>query len=450
MIVPDKTSPVQVGREGLQGLLGLPHGQAQGLVIFAHGSGSGRLSPRNQHVAEGLRAAGLATLLLDLLTIGEEVDRANVFDIELLARRLRSAANWARQTAAVRDLPIGFFGASTGAGAALVAAAALGSGIGAVVSRGGRPDLAGAALSRVTAPTLLIVGGNDGPVIDLNKQALEELRGRKSLVIVPGAGHLFEEPGTLDDVIELAAAWFLDFLPVHTALPTEFPHFADRRAAARQLASALLRFKDDDPIVLALPRGGVPVGYEVAMALDAPLDVVLVRKIGVPGHEEYGLGAVVDGNDPQTVLNDDVVRLVKPPPGYIAEEQRRQLAEIERRRELYLHGRPSQSVKDRLVIVVDDGIATGGTVKAVLKALSRAGAAHVVLAVPVAPAEAVAELSHLADEVVCLASPTPFHAVGLHYRNFEQTSDDEVIELLDLAAERPSGRGRPDLLHVDR
>ena len=205
---------VVVGPEQLPGHLGIPDGgNPIGLVIFAHGSGSGRLSPRNQHVAAGLRQAGMATLLLDLLTPDEEQDRANVFDIGLLAGRLLSATRWAHGQSRLARLPIGYFGASTGAGAALVAAAEAGSEVSAVVSRGGRPDLAGEALERVRAPTLLIVGGDDTQVIELNQQALDRLPGAKSLIVVPGATHLFEEPGTLDVVESLAREWFLDVLP---------------------------------------------------------------------------------------------------------------------------------------------------------------------------------------------------------------------------------------------
>lgn len=429
---------VEIGPERLQGDLALPDIAAKGLVIFAHGSGSGRFSPRNRHVAEGLRKSGLATLLLDLLTPQEELDRANVFDINLLAQRLISATLWAHTNETVAHLPVGYFGASTGAGAALVAAATLDRDVAAVVSRGGRPDLAADALAEIHAPTLLIVGGNDRPVIDLNQQALEKLRARKSLVIVPGAGHLFEEAGTLDEVTDLAAEWFLDFLPARSAVPTEFPQFEDRRQAGGLLAADLRRFRHDDPVVLALPRGGVPIAYEIAEALGAPLDVILVRKIGAPGHSEYAIGAVVDGTEPQLVLNDEAIRTLRVSNAYVATEKDHQLSEIERRRKLYRQGRPAIPVKGRTVLVVDDGIATGATVKAALVSLSRAGAGRMILAVPVASTQALTELAPLADQIVCLASPTPFQAVGLHYLDFEQVSDDQVVELLRRAEGRHS------------
>jgi putative phosphoribosyl transferase len=199
--------PVAGGRLELPGDLTLPAG-ASGLVIFAHGSGSSRLSPRNRAVAAGLAQAGLATLLFDLLTEPEAVDRENVFDIPLLAGRVGDAVRWAQEDAACKRLGIGLFGASTGAAAALVAAAALPGEVSAVVSRGGRPDLAGGALPDVRAPTLLIVGGADYVVIELNESAFAELTCEKQLEIVPGATHLFEEPGTLGAVTRLAADWF--------------------------------------------------------------------------------------------------------------------------------------------------------------------------------------------------------------------------------------------------
>jgi pimeloyl-ACP methyl ester carboxylesterase len=190
---------------------------AQGIVLFAHGSGSGRHSPRNRHVARLLNEGKLATLLVDLLTLDEEaidLQTAHLrFDIGLLAERLIGVTDWLAQQPQTRDFPIGYFGASTGAGAALVAAAERPQAVGAIVSRGGRPDLAGReALARVRAATLLIVGGNDVPVIGLNQAAYAQLRCEKQLVIVPGATHLFEEPGALDEVARLARDWFQRYL----------------------------------------------------------------------------------------------------------------------------------------------------------------------------------------------------------------------------------------------
>src|SRR5687768_5323680 len=195
----------------LWGTLTVPPG-ARGIVLFAHGSGSSRHSPRNQYVARTIREAGIGTLLFDLLTPEEEASEAQTrhlrFDIELLATRLMDTTLWLTDEDVMAGMSIGYFGASTGGGAALVAAAALGDIIGAVVSRGGRPDLAGAALGRVQAPTLLIVGGRDQVVIQVNREAFSRLGCRKELKIVPGATHLFEEPGTLEEVARLASDWF--------------------------------------------------------------------------------------------------------------------------------------------------------------------------------------------------------------------------------------------------
>ena len=198
---------IRCDKRRLPGALTVPSG-ATGVVVFAHGSGSGRLSPRNQYVAEVLQDANLATLLLDLLEEEEADDRAKVFDIELLAARLQGAATWLGQEAKTCKLRLGYFGASTGAAAALVAAARAPELVGAVVSRGGRPDLAGPHLPSVKAPTLLIVGGDDDGVIQLNADALAQLRCPKQLEIIPGATHLFSEPGTLEEVAGLAQEWF--------------------------------------------------------------------------------------------------------------------------------------------------------------------------------------------------------------------------------------------------
>jgi putative phosphoribosyl transferase len=213
---------IMSGGVTLHGNLLIPE-RARGLVAFAHGSGSSRHSPRNRYVAEALRRAGLATLLFDLLTLDEEAEDPITgkqrFDIDLLARRLVGATDWLQSQEKARRLRLGYFGASTGAAAALVAAAEKADIIGAVVSRGGRPDLAAPVLDRVKAPTLLIVGGNDFPVIEMNRQALVRLKVAKELAIVPGATHLFEEPGALERVAGLAGDWFNKYLAAGTRTP---------------------------------------------------------------------------------------------------------------------------------------------------------------------------------------------------------------------------------------
>jgi putative phosphoribosyl transferase len=201
--------PVTISAERVQlhGTLSVPRG-AKGIVLFAHGSGSSRFSSRNQYVASVLQQANIATLLFDLLDEREADDRQKVFDVYLLADRLKTAAAWVQKQEQVGTLPLGYFGASTGAAAALVAAAAQGKIVKAVVSRGGRPDLAADALSSVQSPTLLIVGGDDEPVVELNRRALSQLGCEKQLKIVPGATHLFSETGALEQVAYLASQWF--------------------------------------------------------------------------------------------------------------------------------------------------------------------------------------------------------------------------------------------------
>lgn len=218
----DAQVEVIAGPVRLPGHLYVPQAAA-GIVVFAHGSGSSRHSPRNQFVASVLGQAGLGTLLFDLLTNDEERDRSTVFDISLLAGRLRDATRWLRAQEAAGQAPIGYFGASTGAGAALWAAAEPGTDISAIVSRGGRPDLAAPRLASVRAPTLLIVGGQDDLVLDLNRHVLEQLPAGSRLAVVPGATHLFEEPGALEQVAALAADWFTDHLAPQRSAMSDRP-----------------------------------------------------------------------------------------------------------------------------------------------------------------------------------------------------------------------------------
>ncbi len=216
--------------------------------------------------------------------------------------------------------------------------------------------------------------------------------------------------------------------------------FRDRRDAGRQLAAALARFAAAEPVVLALPRGGVPVAYEVAEALDAPLDIVLVRKIGAPGHKELGMGAVAEGREPVVVMDERLVRVVAPPPGYVAAETAREIAELTRRRERYAPARVAVPVEGRLVVLVDDGLATGGTARAALRALRQRGAGRLVLAVPVGAPENLEDLRPEADEIECLLTPAWMGAVGQYYADFSATPDEEVVALLREAARNRASR----------
>lgn len=217
--------------------------------------------------------------------------------------------------------------------------------------------------------------------------------------------------------------------------------YKNRSDAGKRLARELAGYRSQEPVILALPRGGVPVGAEIAQALDAPLDLILVRKLGVPMQPELAMGAVIDGADPHVVRNEDIIALLAMPEEEFEQICARELAEIERRRRLYLADRPRAELRDRVVIVVDDGIATGATVRAALQAIRRKGPRKLVLAVPVAPASTLQELEGEAGEIVCLQCPELFYAIGLYYTDFHQVTDKEVIGILSkVRAPEPSGK----------
>ena len=226
--------------------------------------------------------------------------------------------------------------------------------------------------------------------------------------------------------------------------PSDMVRFASRRAAGRALARAVARRRLVDPVVLALPRGGVPVAAEIARLLRAPLDLVLVRKIGVPFQPELAAAAVIDGADAQIVANDDVMAMVGLTRADIERAARRELAEIERRRQVYLQGRERVPLEGRTLVLVDDGIATGASVRAALTALRQRRPRALILAVPVAPADTIAALRPEVDDVICLKMPEPFLAIGLHYRDFHQLSDTDVVRTLARARSAlPAGRAGP-------
>jgi len=452
----DDTVAVRIpaGRVVLEGLLGVPP-DAPGIVLFAHGSGSSRLSPRNTFVARALRRAGLATLLFDLLTEAESDAGVLVFDAEFLARRLGAATEWVRTQPATAALPIGYFGASTGTAAALIAAAD-DPAVAAVVSRGGRPDLAARALPRVEAPTLLIVGGEDTPVIAMNEDAVALMRCETRLVIVPGATHLFEEPGTLEVAARLATAWFRehfagartvdatsDVAPDGVALP-----FRDRREAGRLLAERLRHHAGRaDTVVLGLPRGGVVPAVEIASALGLPVDVIVSRKLGAPDQPELAIGAIAEGGAPY--LDAETLAATDASPEHVERAVALQRAEIERRRRRFRDGRALPVPRGGTVILVDDGVATGSTAIAAIRALRECGAGRVVFAVPVAPPDTAERLRGMVDELVVLATPEEFWAVGAFYRDFDQVTDDEVVALLARADRPAPAHGEPAAVRRD-
>ncbi|HDZ55345.1 MAG TPA: phosphoribosyltransferase [Pseudomonas xinjiangensis] len=218
------------------------------------------------------------------------------------------------------------------------------------------------------------------------------------------------------------------------------PAFADRREAGLALVEALRSLTGDTPVILALPRGGVPVAFEIARAFKAPLDVILVRKIGAPGHEEFAIGAVVDGDKPHWVADQAMIDQFDTPPGWFEAEKQRQLEEIKRRRALYCGNRAPIAIAGREVIVVDDGVATGNTAKAALLAIADSRPSRLIFAAPVGAGDSLAALRPLVDELVCLVVPAPFRAVGLHYQHFDQTSDEQVVSLLTRAREINAGR----------
>ena len=433
---------VRAGTIDLRGVLAVPQGPV-GLVVLAHASGVARNSPRDRHVAEALRGRGLATLAVDLLTEHEEhldrIDSSLRFDIDLLAARLLAVTAWLTDESSLAHLPLAYLGDGTAAAAALCAAAQRPELVRAVVSRAGRADLAGSALADVRAPTLFVVGGNDHAVLELDRAALDRMTTMTQLAIIPGAGHHFEEPGSLDEVAQLAAEWCIDQFA--RALPEQLPkrgawgrQFLDRRGAGEQLAGSLLHLASRPVVVCGLPRGGVPVADEIARALDAPLDVWLVRKIGMPIQPELGMGALAEGA--ALLLDESTVRWSGVTQDSLRAIVHAKADEIRRRAQRYRDGAPPPDVHGKTVILVDDGIATGGTLRAAIRGARKRGAPWVVVAAPVASAEAAAALRHEADELVCLSTPHHLMSVSAWYQDFHQLTDPEVIDILREARRR--------------
>ena len=423
---------VQIEGHELHGSLGMPQGPV-GIVIVA----SARDDPRvaEAHVAEQLRARGLATLVVDLVA----EPRGERHEVDLLARRLVAVTSWVVDHSSASHLPLGYFAGGTAAAAALVAAAREPDVVRAIALADGRADLAGASLPLVRTPTLLVAPGSHESGIEIDRAAIEAMTTSTQLAILPGAGPTFEEPGALDDLVQLCTEWFVDHFA--DALGGSASQrgswgrqFRDRRSAGERLARALCPHAGPGTCVFGLPRGGVVVAAELARTLDAPLDVWLVRKIGMPFQPELGMGTLAEGA--ALVLDPTSVRWS----GVTAEELRaivhRQADEIRRRARLYRGHAPAPDVRGKTVILVDDGIATGGGLCAAVRGARRRGAARVLVAAPVAAAEAIEAIEREADELVCLSTPRHLVSIGAWYQDFRQPPEQDVVALLDDARVR--------------
>jgi predicted phosphoribosyltransferase len=416
---------VHVGDRELRGSLGVPQGPV-GLAIFA--------GTIDHCVVEALRSRGLATLVVDL-----EFREDERYDIELLATRLVAVTDWIVEHGSVAHLPLGYFGAGTGAAAALVAASRRPDHVRVIALSNGRADLAGSALPLVRAPTLLVAPGNHENSLEIDRAAIDQMTTTTQLAIIPGAGAHFEEPGALDEVVQLAAEWFVDHFARVLVEPVSRRgswgrQFRDRRRAGEQLGHALARYAGEDAVVFGLPRGGVAVADEIAKALGAPLDVWLVRKIGMPIQPELGMGALAEGA--ALVLDPTIVKWSGATPGDVQSIVHRKAEEIRRRAQLYRGAAPALDVHGKTVILVDDGIATGNALRAAIRGARKRGAIRVIVAAPVAAADAVQILKAEADDVVCLATPRHLNAVGAWYQDFRALSQEDVNAILAAARDR--------------
>jgi predicted phosphoribosyltransferase/dienelactone hydrolase len=443
--------------EVLEGDITIPL-RSQAIVLFGHGNGSSRYSSRNQFVANVLNKKGIATLLVDLLSQGEkrmdEETKHVRYNIELLAERFAAVTNWLAQQPETRGLKIGYFGSGTGAAVALTAAARLGAAK-AIVTRGGHSDLTDeSVLHQVRAPTLFIVGGDDTPVIAINKRSIESLSNvaAKELAIIPGAGHLFDEPGKMEEVARIAADWFECYL-LETSKKKMFHNkyakmvraeflsslwnrhafqikFKDRVAAGEILTSVLGRYKSDreSVTVLGIARGGVIVADAIAEKIHANFDIIVPRRLRSPHNLENAIGAVMhDGSIYLDTSNLETQHDISNE--YIDMEKFEQKKEIERRLSVYRPNDGEYKIKDRIIILVDDGIATGATMIAAARWIRKHKPKRLIIATPVAPKQVVKRLKNEADQIEVIMNPSEFKAVEQFYQHFDAVSDDQIVQI---------------------
>ncbi len=406
-------------------IIGIKKGLIQPVVIFAHGLNSSKDSPRNLYIAEGLVEKGFCCFLLDFTAHGESDGEASDITVEQFAQDLDAALDYTHRIKGIDPLRIGICGSSMGGTAAIITAARDGR-IKVLALRSAPAEGYYHYASQVRIPVLIVQGDAD-PIMKESLILYEHLAGEKRLIPIKGADHLYSKEEHLKEAREAVVQWFVE------KLVPEDPGsriFKDRRDAGVQLAHRLMDYKDrEEVLVLALPRGGVVTGYEVATYLNCPLDIIIIRKLGFPGQPELAIGAVSETD--AVVLNESIISAGGVPVEYIQEEISKQKAVIERRINLYRKGQGVPDLKGKIIILVDDGVATGATMKAAISTLKKESIERLIVALPVAPPETAGELRQMADELICLETPDDFMAVGSYYYDFTQVTDEDVVGILE-------------------
>lgn len=436
----------------LEGDLCIPHG-SKAIVLFAHGAGSSKYSTRNQYVAQKLNNAGFATLLVDLLTPNEKEIDSNTrhirFNIMLLASRIESVMNWLIQEPRTQNLSIGCFGSSTGAAAALILASTFKNTIKAIVSRGGRLDLAEGWIEAVSAPTLLIVGGCDVNVIGINKRAIKQLRQAvaKELVVIPGAGHLFEETGKIEEVAKAAVNWFESYLLRNgESFHSRYSHryesflsgstmkrifqlkFKDRAAAGDMLSELLSKYRNEVPMVIGIARGGIVVADMITRKLSAEFDIVVCRRLRSPINSENPVGGIMQ--DGSVYLDNSLIQSLNLSNEYLQSEKLEQKKEIDRILALYRPGTKEYRIKHKIVILADDGAATGVSMIVAARWIRKLQPKMLVIALPVASSKAIRMLQEEADDFEIIRRPSSFESVEQFYRDFSPVPDQRIMQIV--------------------
>lgn len=415
----------------LSGYLSLPKNPI-GIVIFSNSSGESRNAPESDLLAQRLFEGGIGTLLLDLLTDSEGHEKGKIYNIKLLSLRLEAAMDWVSKHKLLRGLPAGLFGADTGSAAAMSAAAQSKHEISALVSRGGRIDMADKFLPYVEAPCLLLVGEKDELGLKANKSMLELLNYARFHVI-EGAGHDFSKTEELEEVAAVATRWFKryfnrksyqehsdEYRPEKLKIP-----FYDRYEAGHFLARSLMKYKNENPLILAIPRGAVAMADIIATELDCQMDIVLVKKISAPNNQELTIGSINEFGDvylsgnAKAYANEEMIN-------ELAQRAQRNLKEY---RDKLGSAHEPISFDGRTVIIVDDGIATGSTMLSAVITVKEKGAKKVVVAAPVVSSSAQKMLELASDETVFLNIPENFYAVAQFYQNYPQVGDAEVEQI---------------------